>query len=221
MKELIKYVLFASLAIINVSCFQIIEELTFNEDDSGNYKLTVNLSQSKSKVKSVLLLDSINGHAVPSREEMTVKFDKLVADLNADPGIDQAKVNADWENCIYTISCHFNKVEALNQSLKKLGENSGIKDSTLYMHSVYEKDPQKFVREGNYNVKEAYRDLKEDDKKIFREAEFIGVYKFASAVKNVSNPKARTSKNGKAVMVKAQFLDLILGKADIANEITF
>jgi len=42
------------------SCFEIVEEITMNDDGSGNILMTLNFSRSKSKIKSILLMDSIN-----------------------------------------------------------------------------------------------------------------------------------------------------------------
>ena len=43
------------------SCIEIIDDISMNNDGSGTFKYSINLSQSKVKVNSYLALDSING----------------------------------------------------------------------------------------------------------------------------------------------------------------
>ncbi len=203
------------------SCFQIIEDLRFNADGSGEIKITINLSESKTKVKSIMLLDSVNGHQVPKREVIETELAKMRDKMNAANGLSNATYKTDWEEYIFTMKCSFNQLEDLHTFSKELTRTAKIKDTTQVNRSAYLWSADKFVRQGGYNVAEQYGKLKAEDQQVFQNAQFIGVYKFQKPVKKVTNPTARISKSGTAVMVKAQILDLILGKADLANEIQF
>ena len=55
------FILFIFLIPTLSSCFQIIEEITMRNDGTGDVLLTINLSQSKTKVATVMLLDSVQG----------------------------------------------------------------------------------------------------------------------------------------------------------------
>ena len=48
------------------SCFEVTEDLTFNKDMSGTFKLTLNLSKNKTQVSNFLALDSLRGNKIPS-----------------------------------------------------------------------------------------------------------------------------------------------------------
>ncbi|MEC3880624.1 hypothetical protein [Parapedobacter sp. 10938] len=74
-------VLLLPLCALFSSCFQLIKEMTVNSDGSGTFALTANLSQSRSKLASVMLLDSINGHKVPSKPDVRkeISLDRYIA----------------------------------------------------------------------------------------------------------------------------------------------
>lgn len=203
------------------SCFQIIEDLRFNADGSGEIKITINLSESKTKVKSIMLLDSVNGYAVPKPERIEAELAKLSEQMNAAEGLSKSSYKIDWEEYIFTMKCSFSKIDDLHAFSRELTKSAKIKDTAMVNQSAYRWSTHSFIRQGGYNVADQYSKLKAEDQKVFDNAQFIGVYKFEKPVKKTTNPVARISKSGTAVMVKAQILDLILGKADLANEIQF
>jgi hypothetical protein len=51
------------------SCFEIIEEVNMNEDGTGSFNFTINMSQSKIQINSMFLLDSVNGRPMPKKED--------------------------------------------------------------------------------------------------------------------------------------------------------
>ena len=53
------------LLLLLSSCFDIVEEIDLNENGSGTYGITLNLSQSKIRLSSIMLLDSSQGYKVP------------------------------------------------------------------------------------------------------------------------------------------------------------
>ena len=65
-------IVFTSLLIILLfpACFEIVEEVSLNNDGSGSFCFTINMSQSKLNINAMLLLDSVNGRPVPKMENM-------------------------------------------------------------------------------------------------------------------------------------------------------
>lgn len=57
-----KYLLSIFILLCFSSCFQVIEEINLTKAGSGTVNLTLNLSASKTKVASVMLMDSIQGY---------------------------------------------------------------------------------------------------------------------------------------------------------------
>jgi hypothetical protein len=52
------------------SCVEIIDDIKLNLDGSGVFKYTINLSQSKTSVTSILALDSLDGKKVMKLPEI-------------------------------------------------------------------------------------------------------------------------------------------------------
>ena len=61
--------LFLFLFLASLSSFiEILDDITFNADGSGELNYTINLSSSKLKINSILALDTLNGKKVPNKE---------------------------------------------------------------------------------------------------------------------------------------------------------
>jgi hypothetical protein len=81
LKQFYKLWLFIILIPILSSCFEVIEEIAIKNDGTGDVVLTINLSQSKTKVASVMLLDSVQGYKVPSKQKIQQELNEAVAYL--------------------------------------------------------------------------------------------------------------------------------------------
>ncbi|MBB6271129.1 hypothetical protein HDF26_001556 [Pedobacter cryoconitis] len=203
------------------SCFQIIEEINISGNGSGTVDLTVNLSASKAKVASIMLLDSINGYKVPTRQTIQKEMDELVIHLKNSRGISNVKKKIDFQNYIVSVSFAFENVSNINninQSvLKKLKINTANNSSYLYNTAN-----NTFQR--NYtHTKEAiiqYNKLKPEVRNIFKEATYTSIYRFEKPIVTAENPLAKISKTRKAILLNTDILGLINGKTNISNKIT-
>lgn len=201
------------------SCFQIIEEINLNSNGSGTVLLTVNLSASKTKVASIMLLDSVNGYKVPSRQTLQKEMNEVVAQLKNVRGISNVQQKMDFDNYIATVSFAFQDISNINNinqtALKKLKVNAGSNSSYTYNNNVFQR---------NYtHTNEAviqYNKLKPEVKNVFKEATYTSIYRFQKPVSGMTNPLARLSKTKKAVMLNAGMPGLISGKTNISNKIT-
>lgn len=202
------------------SCFQIIEEINMANDGSGTVNLTVNLSASRSKVASIMLLDSINGYKVPTKQTVQKEMDEIVAYLKKAKGISNVKKKVDFDNFIVSLSFAFEQVSNINninQSvLKKLKINAVNNSSYAYTIAT-----GTFQR--NYtHTKEAviqYNKLKPEVKNVFKEATYTSIYRFEKPVVSSTNPLAKVSKSKKAILLNTGILGLINGKTNISNQI--
>lgn len=203
------------------SCFQIIEEINLGKTGAGTVNLTLNLSASKTKVASLMLMDSIQGYKVPSRQTIQKELDEIVTYLKKSPGISNVQKKIDFENYIVSVSFAFREIANINQVnqnvLKKL-KIKGLNNSSY----TYNLANQIFQR--NYqHTKEAvleYNKLKPEVKKIFKDATYVSIYRFENPVTLSTNPLAKISKSKKAVMLNTGVLGLINGKTDLSNRIT-
>lgn len=203
------------------SCFQIIEEINLTDAGSGTVNLTLNLSASKTKVASVMLMDSIQGYKVPSRQTIQKELDEVVAYLKKSPGISNVQKKVDFENYIVSVSFAFKdiaNIDNVNQNVLKKLKIKGLNNSS------YTYNPKSQIFQRSYqHTKEAvaeYNKLKPEVKKVFKDATYVSIYRFEQPVVLCTNPLAKISKSKKAVMLNTGVLGLINGKTDLSNRIT-
>lgn len=202
------------------SCFQMIEDITVKEDGSGNVTLTANLSQSRTKLASILLLDSVNGHKVPNQQEIRRELSNMAKELSAIPGISQVKHEVDFNKYIITLRFAFADVKNLSAATDKVFKKMEINAGA---HASYTYDPTKRVFARVYKhvprASAEFNKLKAADREVFNGANFTTVYRFHAPVTKQSNPQAKIAASGQAVMLQGSILDLINGKIDISNQI--
>lgn len=218
LRKLRFYLVLISIPFVFSSCFEIIEEITMRADGSGDMTITINLSQSKTKVASILLMDSINGYKVPSKQMIQREVNEAVADLKKMPGISNVKSTTDFNNYIGTITFSFKEISNINNISKKILETQKIKTSNISTYS-YNKATATFARDYKYyaTAKSEFNKLKKEDKEVFKTATYTSIYRFANTIAKHSNPLAKVSKSQKAVMQKCSVMDLINGKTSVTN----
>ncbi len=200
------------------SCFQIIEEINVKANGTGNAVITLNLSASKSKVASIMLMDSINGYEVPSEAKITRELNEAVAYLSKVKGISNVKKSTDFDNYIVTISFSFQNVANINNLTQVILQKQKVKSANFSSYS-YLPASRQFKRIYKYvpDAKKQYDGLKNKDKEIFKSAIFTSIYRFDFPVTGSTNGLAKISKSKKAVMLQTPVIDLINGKANISN----
>lgn len=202
------------------SCFEIIEQVFLKADGSGDFQLVLNMSKSKTRLNSIIKMKTVNGHTVPSKEEIKSKISDIEQTLKKTAGISNVKSNTDYDNFIFTISCNFNKVTQINNAVKNiyLKENPNGKASERIFD--YDAATNAFSRLNLFSFKDEYKKLSNADKEIFTTANYTSIYKFENSVAVASNKETKVSPSKKAVMLKLNAMDIITGKRSIANKIT-
>ncbi|WP_316827659.1 hypothetical protein [Pedobacter miscanthi] len=220
LKQLYKLLLFIVLIPIFSSCFEVIEEISMKNDGTGDVVLTINLSQSKTKVASVMLLDSVQGYKVPSRQKIQQELNEAVAYLKKSEGISNVKSSSDFNNYIATISFSFKDVSNINNITKNILAQQKIKATNTSSYS-YNKATKTFSRKYQPvgTAKTEFNKLKAKDKAVFNGATYTSIYRFESLVTSSINPASNVSKSKKAVMLKSSIMDLINGKINVSNTI--
>lgn len=214
-----KYILFICGLFLFSSCFEIVEEISFNADGSGKAHFTINMSQSKTKLKSIMLMDSINGRPVPKKEKIDAEIYKIKKEILAVPGISNLLIEKDYDNFIFNFSCNFKTINALNAAIFKGFKYLNKKNPDVEYVEQYRFSQKTFSRDYKYQPRKDYQKLNPQDKEIFLNARYICIYRFAQEVASFSNPNAILAKNKKAVMLNVKVEDLIEGKVNIKNNI--
>lgn len=203
------------------SCFQIIEEINLTDNGSGTVNLTLNLSASKAKVSSIMLMDSIQGYKVPTKQTIQKELEEVAVYLKNSPGITNVQKKVDFENYIVNVSFAFKNIANINNVNQNVLKKLKIKAINNSSYS-YDIKNRVFVR--NYeHTREAvtqYNKLKQEVKNVFKEASYTSIYRFDNLILSSNNPLAKVSKSKKAVMINTGILGLINGQTDISNRIT-
>lgn len=206
-------------------CFELIEELTLNPDGSGHLAITFNGSRSKTKLNSVMLMDSINGYAVPSKDDIRKEFYQLKRDLDRMNGLSGIKLSLDSENFIYTVEGNFANVASLNNALNEVVETSLKRRAVPFAFTPFNHfalEGKKLIRTGPDRDRiPDYKRVSFEDRNVFESGEYRAIYRFPTPIKSVSNPRAVVSKSGKAMMFHASVKELMNQRIPMANTILF
>ena len=199
---------FASLLIILcstlTSCIEIVDDITVNNNGSGTFKYTVNLSSSKVKINSILSLDSLDGKKVPSIADISSKLSKLETQLAEQEGISNLNFTSDYTNFIFKIKCDFSSLKNLQAAVKEiaLNENKG--------KAIPELDIEWLIFENNSLIRSIPQitiakasQINKADTDLMKEGVYTSITRFENEVTESENKSAKISKNKKAVMVRS------------------
>ncbi|MCY7293016.1 MAG: hypothetical protein LH615_12625 [Ferruginibacter sp.] len=65
-------------------------------------------------------MKTINGHDVPSKEDIKSKVTDIEKTLSKTAGISNVKSTIDFDNYIIGVTCNFNKVTQINNAVKNI-----------------------------------------------------------------------------------------------------
>jgi hypothetical protein len=212
--------LLACTAFTLQSCFDIVEDIAVQPDGSGNFKLVLNMSRSKTKINSIMKMKKVNGHDVPTKEDIQAKAADIEKTIKKTTGITNVKTVLDFENYIATFTCSFNNVNSLNNAVKNIGDKEKNPQPGAEKNYEYDAAAKTFHRLSRFSLKEEYNKLSTADREIFATATYTGIFRFQQAVSAVSNKESKIAGNKKAVMMKQNALDIITNKKSIENKIT-
>lgn len=215
----LKTIFVFALLLICASCFEIIEEVTLNDDGSGKVTLTLNLSRSKTKINSMMLLDSVNNYKVPSEQEIRNHFAEMIKTVKNTTGISNVTNSIEMEDFIFTLSCNFDNVDALNTVVSNFSSKEEAQRIKNHKHFSYNKVNQLFTRSYHYDLAKEIKKTKMEDREVFKSASIATIYRFPNEIASSKNDDAKISKSKKAIMLKISAQDIINEKKSIKNQI--
>ncbi len=217
-KKGINYI-FIGLLILCTSCFEIIEEVSFNKDGSGHVTLTMNLSKSKTKLNSMLLLDSVNNYKVPSKQEIRQRIAQAVEKVKRIQGISNVKNSIDFGEYIFTVSCDFTDVDALNTVISNFSTKKDAAMIKKQKHFSFDTAKNTFTRNYHYDISAAFKKTNMEDRKVFETATMTTIYRFETPIVSSQNTTAKIAGSKKAIMLRVNAQDIIKNKNSIKNQI--
>jgi hypothetical protein len=192
------------------SCIEIVDDISLNDDGSGSFKYSINLSSSKVKISSLLALDSLDGKKIPSREEIQQKINHFMGVFESKEGVSNVTVTSDFENYIFKLKCEFKSVSLLQEAIKstvrtEIKENNDLLDEKTnwltWKSSSFDRSVPDFT------IKKA-KELSNDEVNLLKEGNYISITRFQHPVRDFSNESAILAKNKLAVMLKTNMYSL-------------
>jgi hypothetical protein len=211
-----RYYLFL-LSFLFVGCFDIIEELTINDDGSGSFEYTLNMSQSRKKLNSIRQLDSFRNFHIPTQVELDASINDGLSILKASSGIHNVRIQKDYTEYIFHLTLDFDTITDLNTAIQKI--YSGMADRALPFLASFDYQGSSYERKSNFHSSGAFQNLNPQNRKILSTSTYINIVRFPSEVKAVLNTRAKLSGNKKAVFLKSNLLDLVDGKHTMKNTV--
>jgi len=199
------------------SCVDVIEEVRLNSDGSLDLTITCNFSKNKTKIASVMLLDSVNGMAIPKKEHIDSLMDVSISALQEINGISNVSVSRNWDDFIFVFNAHAKNADLLNQAVNKMKNIYKLKDTVNT--TVYAYENNTFKRINQYSYKDSYKVLIEGQDSILSESIYTSVFRFPKDVQSMSNQDAKLSPNKKAIMFRSNLLDIVQNNKSFANTI--
>lgn len=224
MKKLILGLLTVA-ALTFTACLDIVEEITLKADGSGQYAMSMDMSQMmqmmmmympdsvKENMDEQTMLDSLA--TMTNSQEM----DSIADVLNAMDGISKAETH--MEGFVMVFSYDFDNVDALNQAANQnsFTAQQGLKSANYsWKKGSFSRGFNKLdLDSGDAEADEAMAMAK----MMMQDATFTSIYNFPGAVKKVSNSAAALSNGKKTVTLERTFGEIFDDPGMMSNEIKF
>ncbi|MFD2908666.1 hypothetical protein ACFSX9_07940 [Flavobacterium ardleyense] len=207
-----KKLIILSISFLLTSCFAITEKIKHNSDQSGDYSLIVDFSDSWLKMKTAILLQEVDGVSIPSEEEIKSKLAQFRTEASKIKGVSKISTSYDFSSYVFKINFSYNSLETLNTVLNSIDKKSNL------VH--FKNNNGKFERLASYPLP---KDLvkKEDKKEDLLKATITAVYIFDKDVAMVENAKSKLSKSKKTVFLKQNIWNVLNNNTLMNNSISF
>lgn len=202
------------------SCIEILDDLTLNNDGSGTFKYTINLSSSKVKVNSLLALDSLDGKKVPSIDDVSEKIKEVVSQLKESNGISGVQMESNYTDFIFKLQFDFNSLKQLQDAVvmivKTESKGSNFKEIESRWLSF---EDGKLVRSIPQITIEKANQFKKEDADLLKLGSYTSITRFERDVESYENSEAKQAKNNKAVMLRTNAYNLTQNPSLLDNTI--
>lgn len=208
MKKLILF----TICLLLTSCFEITEKIKHNSNQSGDYSLIVDFSNSWLKTKSAILLEEVDGVSIPNEEDIKAKLAQFRAEASKIKGTSKISTTYNFKTYVFKIHFSYNSLATLNAVLNTIDKKN------VLVH--FKNNNGKFERIASYPIP---KDLakKEDKKEDLLKATITAVYTFDKDVATVQNLSSKLSKSKKTVFLKQNIWNVLNNNKLMNNSISF
>jgi hypothetical protein len=217
----LRVALLALTALCCTSCFNIEEEIYLNRDGSGRYAISVDMSA---------MMEMMSAFMSQEESGETDMFGSLDSTLEAQAsalrgmaGI--SNVSHSREEARFKLLFDFRDVSTLNRALQ---ETQGASEQTggLLQNSNFTWTPKSFERaavdmKANMENAEIDEQSMEMARMFLADAKYKTILHLPGSAKKMTNKDAVISADKRTVTFDATFLDLLDGKVQIGNKVSF
>lgn len=211
------YILAFGFTFSLTGCFELIREIDIHKDGSGKLNVVVNFSQSESAIEMMLLLDEVNGHDVPTLDEIEQKCLAFTDSLKKAKGFSNVGSSFNRDDYIFEFSCEFDQVERLNQYAFETWKDKDT--SRALRESYFRYDNHVFKENTSYRIAQIYDGMSVADREIFIGAQYTSIYRFEQEIISQENTRATVAPNNKVVVLQSPMIDLIVKPTFFNNTI--
>jgi len=210
-----KYFFFILLFLLT-SCVELIDEIQLNNDGSGKFKYVINLSQSRSNVSSMLLLDSINGKKNLKLPEIKQKINSFKLTLAKQEGISNVIVVENYTDYIIKFECNFENLDKLKKAFENsLQESNTTKKTENWVNF----DKKLFYRTTPEYAVSFLKDFYVNYGEKLKNGSYTSIVRFQNEIYSFSNKLSLKSKSGMAIMTKVTPNELVENPYVLDNNI--
>lgn len=207
-----KNFIFLLLCVLLSSCFQVTEKITHRTNQSGDYSLVIDFSDSWVKTRAAIMLGEVDGEKIPSEAEMKQKLAQFRNDASKIKGATKISTSYDFSNYVFKLNFNYNSLETLNAVLNTIDKETKL--------DHFKETNGKFERIASYPIPEKLKE-KKDKKEDLEEAKITAVYSFDKEVKTVQNANSKLSKSKKTVFLKHNVWSVLNDNSLMNNSISF
>lgn len=201
------------------SCVDIFDDITIHADGSGTYKYTINMSANKVKINSILALDSVDNRRVPKLPEIKEKIEFYRTKLGDKKGISNVKIDANYDDFIFKISCDFESISDLQEGIREIiKEESKEKNDPILNENWLTWDGKTLTRIVP-NFQSFIHKLKTEDQESLKKGQYVSVSRFDKPILKCDNPQAQISPTKIAVLIKSSTFSVATNPSVLKNSI--
>ncbi|MCH2224077.1 MAG: hypothetical protein MK066_04855 [Crocinitomicaceae bacterium] len=201
-------------------CVEIIDDISINDNGSGTFKYTINLSSSKVKINSYLALDSLNGKKVPSLNEISNRIEKVVQSLQEQEGISNLTFDSNYDQFIFKLKLDFSSVDALQTAIQTVIKNESNKNESEELDGNWlQFKDQQFTRSIPRIAIAKIKDMSDSEVAALKQGSYMCISRFSTEIASFDNDSAKVSKNKLAIMLRTDPYSLVQNTTLLDNKI--
>lgn len=220
MKKIVFYVALLIGSLSFTGCFEILEEVNMASDGSGDLKVTINLSQSKTTLENYLKMGEFQGHSIPTIQEIKGEIAKVQNTLRSVAGLSAVEVKSNFTDYIFEIKGHFSNVQVLNVAINEVAKSMNRTPFHTLELDNFDYTGKSFRRYFNYPLTVVeFDEIPSMYQYVLDTGKLTSIYRFDRDIRACTNGDALISPSKHSVKLETSIGQMIRGERTIANSV--